>query len=202
MSVYAMSNSILYFVAVLLLIEISNVFIVSRFPKPEKNGYCPFVSILIPARNEEKNIKACVLSLLNQKYDHYEVIVLNDNSDDKTLDILTDIAKSYNTLTILNGTELPQGWYGKHWACHQLSKHAKGEWLLFTDADTVHKSGMLLSCMALVKKTKPDLLTAFVKQHMMTFGEKITIPFPVWSIFTLLPMFIGGVISFAYIQCS
>ena len=82
------------------------------------------VSVLIPARNEEKNIVKCIEGVLSQNYKNKEIIILDDNSNDKTY----LLASSFVTenLKLLNGTELPSGWLGKNWACHQLAQEAKG----------------------------------------------------------------------------
>ncbi|MEI7885030.1 MAG: glycosyltransferase [Clostridia bacterium] len=193
MFIYIMLISLLCFILVQLLIELGNVLIISRFPMTINVVDNPLISILVPARNEEANIKELMLSLLAQDYPNYEVIVLNDYSEDSTGEILADLAKNHPKLRVLSGTPLPIGWYGKHWACHQLAQEAKGAWILFTDADTVHQPSMLTSTLNLAHKLDSDLLTAFVQQKMLTFGEKLTVPFPIWSIFTLLPIFIGTI---------
>src|SRR5512133_404291 len=99
----------------------------------------PFVSMLVPARNEALNIEPCVRSLLAQDYPGFELIVLDDQSTDGTRSILEKIQKENPGLRILIGSSLPIGWLGKHWACHQLTIAARGEFLLFTDADTRHE---------------------------------------------------------------
>ncbi len=102
----------------------------------------PFISILVPARNEEHCIEACVRSLVGQMYEQLEVIVLDDNSSDNTSMIVQHIIdglpeRQAGRLRLLHGAELPKGWIGKNFACHQLACEARGDYLLFTDADTV-----------------------------------------------------------------
>lgn len=80
----------------------------------------PVVSVLIPARNEEKNIRQCAESVLKQEYPHFEVIVLDDNSEDGTVKILSELSQKYDKLKVIKGMELPDGWSGKNFACHQL----------------------------------------------------------------------------------
>src|SRR5690348_14488079 len=105
-------------------------------PAPRK---WPLVSVLVPARNEEKRIRPCLESLLKQDYPRYELLVLDDQSTDGTLKLLKSYAKrSGGRLKLFQGKPLPKGWVGKPWACHELSKKAKGDWLFFTDADTWH----------------------------------------------------------------
>jgi chlorobactene glucosyltransferase len=98
----------------------------------------PLVSVLIPARNEEKNIERCLNSLRNQLYKNYEILVLDDNSTDNTPNILKRIAAADKRVRVFRGAPLPEGWFGKPFAQHQLSREAKGEIFLFTDADTIH----------------------------------------------------------------
>ena len=92
------------------------------FPRTSRR---PFVSILVPARNEEANIEACVKSLLAQDYPDFELIVLDDESEDATWSILCHLAAQDKRLRIIKGKELPAGWVGKSWACHQLSRAAQ-----------------------------------------------------------------------------
>src|SRR5579862_3490291 len=102
----------------------------------------PFVSILIPARNEAQRIEPCLRGMLKQDYPHYEILVLDDRSCDRTFNLVQAYAKRNPSmrstssrrgpqLKVFRGKELPQGWIGKPWACQQLSRRAKGEWLFF-----------------------------------------------------------------------
>ena len=188
MLIHIMIGSVLVFVVVQLCIELLNWYGIKPFPKEPIEENLPFVSVLVPARNEEQSIGVCVQSLVEQRYPDYEVIVLNDHSEDNTEDVLDALQKQFDTLRVVEGKSLPKGWYGKHWACWQLAKLARGSWILFTDADTTHDPTMLRSCVSLAQAEKLDLLTAFVYQKMQTWGELITVPFPVWSIFALLPV--------------
>ncbi|MDP3442140.1 MAG: glycosyltransferase family A protein, partial [Ignavibacteria bacterium] len=95
----------------------------------------PKVSILIPMRNEENNIGECLNSVLDQSYNNYEVIVLDDNSEDSSAAKVNTIINDKNKLSLLQGAPLQAGWLGKNWACHQLSQKASGNYLLFIDAD-------------------------------------------------------------------
>lgn len=186
---------ILFFLCVQLLIEISNLSIIKSFSHPISSQKRPFVSILVPARDEEKNIAKCVSSLLKQEYPQYELLVLDDHSKDQTLEILKSIKEKEKKreFHILKGKPLRDGWYGKHWACHQLAQKARGEILLFVDADTEHQPLMLQRSVALLLDSDLDLLSAIIYQRMETWGERITVPYPVWSIFSLLPIWIGVV---------
>ena len=184
MIIYQSAITLILFV--LFLIAVWNVYIfrTKKYP-PVSNP--PFVSILVPARNEEVNIKQCVSSLLNQDYPNYEVIVLNDSSEDKTGEILNGIKSEYPKLKILQGRQLEEGWTGKTFACKQLADEAIGEWLLFTDADTTHLAGSLIGAMKIALGRDADLLSVFPEMVMKSFAEKIIMPMLFFIAFVLLP---------------
>jgi chlorobactene glucosyltransferase len=142
---------------------------------PEVKGYGK-VSILVPARDEERSIGECVGSLLGQDYPDLEVIVLDDGSADRTGGIVMGLAARDARCRLITGTELPPGWTGKNWACHQLSQAASGEWLLFTDADTVHSAGTLSAAMAMAVAQRTDLLSAWPRLLTLSLGERLVIP--------------------------
>ena len=137
----------------------------------------PLVSILVPARNEALNIEACVGSLLEQDYPNYELIVLDDHSDDGTSEIVRRLGlREEGDRRVISGTPLPAGWTGKGWACHQLSQQARGEFLFFTDADTAHAPGTVSATVALAREYRADLLSAWPRLLTGTLGEKLIIP--------------------------
>ncbi|MFZ9873764.1 MAG: glycosyltransferase, partial [Candidatus Methylacidiphilales bacterium] len=110
---------------------------VFRFPPPsDLPAPAPFISVLIPARNEEKRIRPCLGTLVDSNYPHLEILVLDDHSSDGTADLVRKRAQGDSRVRLLTGQELPSGWTGKAWACHQLAQAAKGEFLVFVDADT------------------------------------------------------------------
>ncbi|NTV37803.1 MAG: glycosyltransferase, partial [Anaerolineales bacterium] len=155
------------------------------YPKPQR---FPSVSVLVPARNEEHNIVACVTSLLEQDYLDYEVIVLDDHSTDRTLSLLVGLANEDTRLRVLTGAPLPEGWLGKHWACHQLDRAATGELILFVDADTRHAPNMLTDSVSALLAERADLVTAFPREEVVTWGEKLLVPVIGWGIFTFIPI--------------
>lgn len=142
----------------------------------------PLVSILVPARNEERSIEACVGSLLRQDYPNCEVIVLDDHSDDGTGAIverlIAEMARDTLGLQarLLRGRELPEGWTGKNWACHQLSQSARGQFLFFTDADTVHAPGTVTAAVAYSLRNRAGLLSAWPRLLTGTLGEQLVVP--------------------------
>jgi chlorobactene glucosyltransferase len=165
-----------------------NNFTVRRFDQYPTSNRTPRVSVLVPARNEERNIDLCITSLLKQDYPDFEIIVLDDHSNDRTLSILSRLAKMDSHLKIMEGRPLPAGWLGKHWACHQLDKAASGELILFVDADTQHTSDMLLDSVSALIAEHADLVTAFPREEVVTWGERLLVPVIGFGIFTFIPI--------------
>lgn len=174
-----------------LVISLSNARQVKRLGSYKSASEYPLVSILVPARNEERNIEKCVTSLLKQDYPNFEVIVLNDNSTDQTPFILKRLLQFNPQLRSINGAPLPAGWPGKHWACHQLAQAARGQYLLFTDSDTFHAPTALRHAMDAMLSEKADLVTALPRQEVSSFGEKLVVPFMNFAILSFLPIRLG-----------
>ena len=151
----------------------------------------PLVSIIVPARNEERNIRRCVESLLEQDYDNYEVIVVDDGSTDDTPLILDSIIQTHphsNRLYVLRlRDELPEGWAGKPHAIQKGTREAHGEWLLFTDADTCHAPNALRSSLAQAVKEQADMFTIGSTQELPTFWDKVMMPMAYMGISMLYP---------------
>lgn len=173
-----------------MLICIWNLYILRRKKYPDlPDSALPFVSVLLPARNEEHNISQIINSLIVQDYPSYEVIVLNDNSEDKTGAILEEIKKVHPELKILNGRPLEKGWTGKCFACKQLADESTGSYILFTDADTVHNRNSLRDSITLAVYRDADMLTLFPKMHMVSFAEKLIMPMLWFTVIMLLPFY-------------
>jgi chlorobactene glucosyltransferase len=151
-------------------------------------GPAPLISVLIPARDEELNIGACLKSLQAQDYPNFEIIVLDDNSSDSTYEIVTRITAEDGRVRLIKGDPLPEGWAGKPFACYQLAKRAGGSWLLFVDADTTHSPHMLRSMLALALELKPSLLSGFPKQLAVSLPQKVAIPVLYFVILSWLPL--------------
>lgn len=147
--------------------------IVEPTPPPSQ---APLISVCIPARNEERNIRACVEVMLAQDYPDLEVIVLDDRSTDATPSILADIASRDPRLRPISGSDLPEGWAGKPHALYQASKAARGEWLCFVDADTFVTGEALSACYAKAIETNADMFTIMTFQITGTFWEKVVMP--------------------------
>ena len=148
----------------------------------------PNVSVLIPARNEAANILPMVESILKQDYPNFQILVLDDNSEDETGLILAELANLNSRVCFLQGQPLPEGWMGKQWACHQLAQAATGELLLFTDADTRHSPQTLSNAIAVLLAERTDLLTALPHQEMLTWGERLIVPLLYWSFMVFIPL--------------
>ena len=184
--------TVIGFLALGLIIALGNSLFIKRLRRRNSQpAQGPFVSVLIPARNEALNIEVCIRSLLAQKYPAFELIVLDDQSTDGTRSILDGIRNEDPRLRILSGEPLPSGWLGKHWACHQLSMTAQGELLLFTDADTWHEPDALRDSVAALLEKDADLLTAFPHEQVVTWGEKLTVPILGFALFSFVPVFLA-----------
>lgn len=136
----------------------------------------PKVSVILPARNEERYIARCLDSLLAQDYSDFEIIAINDSSTDRTGEIMKEYAARDSRLVHINAPHKPEGWAGKNWACHQGYLRAKGEVLLFTDADTEHSSSAMSLAIGQVVSQNLDALTAVPKLICNDFWTKITLP--------------------------
>ncbi len=176
------------FLLVLIIIAVTNIKNFRKMETYPKSTRSPFVSILVPARNEEANIEACVNSLAAQNYPNFEIIILDDESTDKTWDILKKISSRFRKVRIIKGKPLPEGWIGKPWACHQLVLASSGELLLFTDADTRHDPTSVEKAVSAFYAEGADFLTALPDEETRTLAEKLTIPIMPFGISTFFPM--------------
>lgn len=136
----------------------------------------PRISIILPAKNEQNHIKKCIESLLNQDYPNYELILINDASEDKTLDIMNQFSGKENKVKVINLDYKPEGWVGKNWACYNGYLKSSGEILLFTDADTYHRTDTLRLSMLYFFKHKLDTLNLLPRTLGVTFLSKLILP--------------------------
>lgn len=148
----------------------------------------PLVSVLIPARNEEKNLQVLLKALLQQDYRQLEILVYDDLSDDNTWDMILHFSRRHPHIRGIRGKSLPQGWTGKNHACHQLACHSKGEYLLFLDADVIPQPELTESALAYMQKHSLQMLSLFPSQIMVTMGEKLAVPLMNWILLSLLPL--------------
>jgi chlorobactene glucosyltransferase len=142
-----------------------------------------FVSVIIPARNEAATIATVVGSILDTSYSPFELLVVDDRSSDGTAAIVESLAADQR-LRLVRGEELPEGWYGKPWACFQGYRHARGELLLFTDADTRHQSALLAKAVGALEQENAALVTVSPTQRCVTFWERTVMP-QIWFLLSL-----------------
>ena len=154
----------------------------------ESSGNKPYVSVLVPARNEEDNIKNCINSLLNQDYDNYEIIILDDESEDDTLKIIKDFAIKSENIRFIEGKPAPTGWRGKNWACFQLAQQAKADIIIFTDADNLHNEKAISKTVAYIQNWGLDFLSAFPELITVYLQEKLFVPIVDIILYSLLPL--------------
>jgi cellulose synthase/poly-beta-1,6-N-acetylglucosamine synthase-like glycosyltransferase len=148
----------------------------------------PFVSVLVPARNEQNRILAdCLRSILAQDYGRFEVIAVNDRSTDATGEILAALARSDDRLRVVEGEALPPGWLGKPYAMQQAFNHARGEWILATDADMIFDRTVLRTAIASTLEQQADAMTLIPHFEAKSFWERVMIPTWAWVLlmFTL-----------------
>ena len=146
------------------------------------------VSVLIPARNEEQNILKLLKDLSVQDYHNYEVLVFDDQSTDHTADIVTSFAEKNKKVRLINSKGLPNGWLGKNNACHSLAMKAKGDYLLFLDADVRIMHNIIERTVGFANKKSLSLVSIFPKQIIKSWGEYATIPIINYILLSLLPL--------------
>ncbi len=150
----------------------------------------PWLSVLIPARDEEMNIGNILDDLRRQEYNNLEIIVLDDSSSDSTAEVVREKMKKDLRLKLINNKKVPAGWSGKNYACHRLAQEATGKYLLFLDADISISDNIIGEMTAYMIMKKTALVSIFPKQLMQSFGERITVPIMNWILLCLLPLYL------------
>lgn len=148
----------------------------------------PSISVLIPARNEEKNIKACIDSVLAQTHIPDEILVLDDHSTDNTAGYVKEISLFHPCVHLLKGNDLPNGWTGKSFACQQLAEQAKADWFVFFDADARLEKEALEKLLPLIHKQKTGIISGFPRQVLGTWMEKLIVTMMQFVIICHLPI--------------
>src|SRR5215213_3545152 len=131
----------------------------------------PPVSVIIPARNEARTIETVVRSVLAATYRQLELLVVDDRSTDDTALLVGGLAARDTRVRLIHGEPLPDGWYGKPWACAQGARAAAGAILLFTDADTRHEPELIGRAVGALEAERVDLVTVSPHQRCVTFWE-------------------------------
>ena len=157
-------------------LSVNMIYLIRIYPIKEELVAYPYISVCVPARNEERDIKNCVESLLNQDYPNFEVIVVDDNSNDNTAKILFSLTEQYPNLIFIAGEKLASGWMGKPYALHQAYQRSRGQYLLFTDADLRYQSHALKTAIHTMICKDIDLLTLMPAAIFGSFWERVVQP--------------------------
>ena len=158
-----------------------------RAPSAERT---PRVSVLVPARDEERNIQGCLEGLLSQNYSDFEIVVLDDNSQDSTRELVRGVCERDSRVRLVEGDPLPEGWLGKNWACHQLSHEATGEILIFTDADNRHAPEAVANTVGWMDRLGLGLFSAFPQQITLGAAEQLAVPIVDMFVYSGLPLWL------------
>ncbi len=158
----------------------------SSFTKTKNNN----LSILIPARNEEKNIENCINSVLKTNKNYTEILVYDDHSTDSTAEVIKKISQLNKKVKIAKTLKLEKGWTGKSFACYQLAKQSSSEWIVFIDADTTVIED-LCQLISYSEENNLSMLSAWPKIEMKSISEKIFMPLLNFIVFTTCPMLIA-----------
>lgn len=164
--------------------------ILERPLRPSDRTSGPFVSVVIPARNEERSVGATVTAMLAQTYRDLEIIVVDDRSTDRTPEILAGFDDP--RLTVIEGEETPPGWLGKPWALEQGSRRARGELLLFVDADIHYEPKAVASMVDALEASGASMVAVLPHIEMRTLGEQVSmmmLPFFAWA---GIPLWLGN----------
>jgi chlorobactene glucosyltransferase len=156
----------------------------ARFPSD-----APLVSILVPARNEASRIlERALRSMAVQDYPNVEVVVVDDRSTDRTFEIVEGVARSEPRVRAVRGAPLPDGWAGKPWALEQAKRHARGTWILATDADVVFAPEAVRAAMSAAFRGRLDALTLLPDVGAGGFWTRAVMPVAAWMISVVLPI--------------
>lgn len=178
---------VLTFLSVRVLIALVNLLDRNNLPwaNPVDN---PRLSILIPARNEENSLPLILQDLSVSEWQNLEIIVYDDQSTDRTPEILKEFSTRMPNLRWIRGEGLPAGWTGKNHACHKLAESAGGDYLLFLDADVRVSPDMATKALCEIQSGGYSLVSVFPTQIMKTGGELLTVPLMNWVLLSLLPL--------------
>jgi chlorobactene glucosyltransferase len=148
----------------------------------------PLVSVVIPARNESRNIERCLRSVLTSDYPRLEVTVVDDASTDGTGDIARNTAARDSRVRVVETGALPEGWFGKQWACDTGARSSRGEIILFADADTVHAPDLITRSVNTMIRRQADLFSVLGRQELGSFWERLVQP----QVFSMMSVRYGG----------
>ena len=167
-----------------------NLSAVRRLQRGAMPEQAPLLSVVIPARNEQRAIDATVRAHLLSTYPNFEVLVVDDRSEDGTAGILESLGDA--RLTVVRGEETPAGWLGKPWALHQGAQRARGSLLLFADADVHYEPEALGAAAAHLLRSDAALITLFPRMEMESFWERVLMPTLGLTLFAYLPLWLSN----------
>jgi chlorobactene glucosyltransferase len=165
-----------YWALSLLMVFVNRLALPRLSRQPGAGADAPFLSIVVPARNEERAVEAGVRSLLAQEYPRFQVVVVEDRSTDRTGEILARLAAADPRLTVVHGAEPPPGWLGKPHALWQGARRATGEVLLFADADVRYHPRAASEAVGFLERGSVDLVAFFPKLETAGFWERVLMP--------------------------
>jgi len=154
----------------------------------DASGATPVLTICIPARNEERNVEAVVRGALANAGVPLEVLVYDDQSTDRTPTILAALRGEDARVRAVTTEPLPAGWNGKQWGCERMGQAARGQWLLFTDADVRFTPDCFARALAEAARLDAALLSTIPREETGTFLERLVVPMIHWMLFSWLPM--------------
>lgn len=178
------------FAVLALVMTVVNLNIYTRPPAVADSaaGSGPLVTVCIPARNEEENIAACVRSVLTSGHANLEVLVYDDQSTDRTPAIVRELISGDGRVRAAETVSLPSGWNGKQHACWRMGQQARGEWMIFTDADVRFEPDCVGRALAAASERKASLVSTFPRQITGTVSEDLAVPMIFFVLFSYLPM--------------
>ncbi|HPR33074.1 MAG TPA: glycosyltransferase family 2 protein [Prolixibacteraceae bacterium] len=165
-----------------------NFFSQLHLPGVKKNGSELLLSVLIPARNEADKLPQLIGDLQLSDYSNMEILVCDDQSTDGTPELLEQYQKEFPHLRSFRNETLPEGWKGKNHACHQLALQARGDYLLFLDADVRIGRDFISRALSYIRTKKWNLLSMFPQQILASVGEWKTVPIMNWILLSFLPL--------------
>ncbi|MBN2805539.1 MAG: glycosyltransferase, partial [Prolixibacteraceae bacterium] len=177
-------------------------FLFSERMKIQHSNQEALVSILVPARNEAGHIEQLIQSVQQQEYQHFELIVCDDQSEDSTAALVKKYQEADQRIRLIGTDHLPEGWLGKNHACHSLSLQAKGNYLLFLDADVIIEGNLIARAIRHMQHYGLALITIFPKQIMHSAGELKTVPVMNYILLTLLPLILVRKSSFSSLAAA
>lgn len=140
------------------------------------NEQLPSISVVVPVRNEEAKIARCLESLARQDYPNFEIIVIDDRSTDGSGQIIKELAAGHPCIKVIPGRKSRPGWLGKCNALDHGTPQAKGEWLVFSDADTFHYPNSLRDAIGAAINYKADMISFMPVQELYSFAERVIMP--------------------------